>query len=63
VVSAFISFLIPCVKKYAPEKKVLQPHLYRGYLEDIPEAAESSPNDSSELDKGKENSDQIESRV
>lgn len=64
VVSAFVSFLVPYVKKYAPEKKVLQPRLFGGYLEDIPEDAESileSPEAGEH--NGIEKFDQIESSV
>jgi hypothetical protein len=59
VISAMISFLVPCVRRYAPEKKVLTAQVYGGYLEDIPEAAESTHNNSTEL----ETTEQVESCV
>lgn len=66
ITSAAISFMVPCVTRFAPDKKVLQPPLYQvGYLEDIPEAAESSHNNSGELDDNekKEKFDQVESSL
>jgi len=47
------------MRRFAPEKKILEPQIYGGYLEDIPEAAESTHNNSTEL----ETCDQVESRV
>lgn len=45
IISAIISFLVPLVTRCAPEKPVLQPPTQPGgFLEDIPEAAESNTN-------------------
>lgn len=64
IVSAAISFMVPFITRFAPEKKVLQPLLYQvGYLEDIPEAVESH-NTSGELDEKKlKEFDQVESSL
>jgi len=46
ILSSLISFLVPCVAKFAPPKKILQPPVYSvGYLEDIQEI-ESDETDS-----------------
>ena len=50
MISAVISFLVPFVRRFAPEKKILEPQVYGGYLEDIPEAAESTPSHSVDLE-------------
>jgi len=59
IISASISFLVPCVSKYAPPKPMLEPKTpFGGYLEDIPEGAESSSSHGSEE---YEKCDQVES--
>lgn len=65
IISAGISFMVPFVTRFAPPKTILQAPVYQvGYLEDIPEAAESSShNNSGELDEKKETFDQVESSL
>lgn len=59
VLSAAISFMVPLVTRCAPEKPILQPPAQSGgFLEDIPEAAESNTN-SGDLET--EKFDQVES--
>ncbi|ODM93665.1 Monocarboxylate transporter 7 [Orchesella cincta] len=63
LISAAISFMIPLVNRCAPEKPLLQPPSQPGgFLEDIPEAAESNTN-SGDLDESEEKYDQVESSL
>jgi len=63
ITSSFISFLVPLVTKFAPPKTILQPPVPQGgYLEDIPEGAESY-NNSDDLDEEDEKLDQVESSL
>jgi hypothetical protein len=63
MMASFISFLVPYVTRFAPPKIILQPPVHHGgYLEDIPEDAESY-NNSDDFDEEDEKMDNVESTL